>query len=55
MPSYLSLPKLHISFLEVGKKEGNSLICLGKEPNTYTSDLRESFEELSNVYFYKIK
>ena len=55
MPSYLPYPKIHISFLEVGKKEGNTMICLGEEPNTYMSDLRESFEELSYVYIFKIK
>jgi hypothetical protein len=48
-------PKIHISFLEVGKKEGNTMICLGEEPNTTLSDLRESFEELSYVYISKIK
>ena len=29
------------------------MICLGEEPNTYMSDLRESFEELSYVYILK--
>jgi hypothetical protein len=28
------------------------MICLGVEPNTYMSDLRESFEELSYVYIF---
>ena len=55
MPSYLSLPKIHISFLEVGKKEGNTMICLGEESNTNLSDPRESFEEISYVYIFKIK
>ena len=31
------------------------MICLGEEPNTYMSDPRESFEELSYVYIFKIK
>jgi hypothetical protein len=31
------------------------MICLGEEPNTYMSDLRESFEELRYVYISKIK
>ena len=31
------------------------MICLGEELNTYMSDLRESFEELSYVYIFKIK
>jgi hypothetical protein len=31
------------------------MICLGEEPNTTLSDLRESFEELSYVYISKIK
>ena len=53
MPSYLPYPKIHISILEVGKKEGNTMICLGEEPNTYMNDLRESFEELSYVYILK--
>ena len=45
---------IHISFLEVGKKEGNTMICLGEEPtNTNLSDLRESFEELRYVYISK--
>jgi len=46
---------IHINFLEVGKKEGNTIICLGEEPSTYMSNLRESFEELSYVYIFKIK
>jgi hypothetical protein len=29
------------------------MICLGKEPNTYMSDLRESIEELSYVYIFQ--
>ena len=29
------------------------MICLGEEPNTYMSDPRESFEELSYVYIFK--
>ena len=28
------------------------MICLGEEPNTYMSDPRESFEELSYVYIF---
>jgi len=44
---------IHISFLEVGKKEGNTMICLGEEPNTNLNDLRESFEEHSYVTFSK--
>jgi hypothetical protein len=43
---------IHISFLEVGKEEGNTMICLGEEPNTNMSDLSESFEELSYVYMF---
>ena len=31
------------------------MICLGEEPNAYMGDLRESFEELSYVYIFKIK
>ena len=54
MPSYLFLPKDTYKLLEVGKKEGNNMICLGEEPNTYMSDPRESFEELSYVYILKI-
>ena len=46
---------MHLSFLEVGKKEGNTMICLGEEPNTYMNDLRESFEELSYVYIFQIQ
>ena len=53
MLSYLSYPKIHISFLEVGQKEGNTMICLGEEPNTNMSDPRESFEELSFVYNFQ--
>ena len=30
------------------------MICLGKEANTYMSDPRESFEELSYVYIFQI-
>jgi hypothetical protein len=30
--SYLSLPKLHISFLEVGKKRRQSHLCHGEDP-----------------------
>ena len=30
------------------------MICLGEEPNTNLSDLRESFEELSYVYIFQI-
>jgi hypothetical protein len=30
------------------------MIWLGVEPNTYMSDLRESFKELSYVYIFKI-
>ena len=30
------------------------MICLGEEPNTYMSDPRESFEELSYVYIFQI-
>ena len=30
------------------------MICLGEELNTYMSDLRESFEELSYVYIFQI-
>ena len=30
------------------------MICHGEEPNTYMSDLRESFEELSYVYTFQI-
>ena len=30
------------------------MICLGEEPSTYLSDLRESFEELSYIYNFKI-
>ena len=30
------------------------MICLGEEPNTNTSDPRESFEELSYVYIFQI-
>jgi hypothetical protein len=55
MYSYLSLPKIHISFLEEGKKQGNTMIYLGEEPNINLSDPRESFEELSYVYIFKIK
>jgi hypothetical protein len=55
MPSYLSLPKVHTSLLEVGKKEGNTVICLGEEANTNLSDPRESSEELSYVYIFKFK
>ena len=29
------------------------MICLGKEPHTYLSDSRESFEELSYVYIFQ--
>ena len=29
------------------------MMCLGEEPTTYLSDLRESFEELSYVYILK--
>ena len=54
MTSYLSLPKDPYNLLEVGKKEGNTMICLGEEPNTYMSDPRESFEELSYVYIFQI-
>jgi hypothetical protein len=43
-------PKIHISFLEVGKKEGNTMICLGKEPNKYMSDPRESFKEAMFIF-----
>ena len=42
----LSLPELHISFLEVGWIEAKQ--CLGEELYTL-SDLRESFEEQSYV------
>ena len=35
--------------------EGNTMICLSEEPNTYMSDLRESFEELSYVYIFELK
>ena len=42
-----------MGFLEVGKKEGNTMICLGEEPNTNMSDLSESFEELSYVYIFQ--
>jgi len=31
------------------------MICLGEEPNTTLSDPRESFEELSYVYIFKMK
>jgi hypothetical protein len=56
MPSYLSLPKDPHNPIEVGKKECNTMICLGEEPtNTNLNDLRESFEELSYVYIFKIK
>ena len=55
MFSYLSLPKDPHKLLEVGKKEGNTMICLGEEPNTTLSDPRESFEELSYVYIFKFK
>jgi hypothetical protein len=48
-------PKIHISFLEVKKKEDNIMICLGKKPTTNLSDLRESFEEQSYIYVFKIK
>ena len=53
--AFISFPylKIHLSFLEVGKKEGNTMICLGKEPNTYMSDPSESFEELSYVSISK--
>jgi hypothetical protein len=47
--------KIHISFLEVEKREGNIMICLGMEPHTWMSDPRESFEELSYVYIFQIK
>jgi len=30
------------------------MICLGEEPNTYMSNPRESFEELSYVYIFQI-
>ena len=30
------------------------MTCLGEEPNTYMSNLRESFEELSYVYIFQI-
>ena len=35
-------PKIHISFLEVGKKEGNTMICLGEE----TTHKLEWFERI---------
>jgi len=41
-----SLPFAEVKIL--GKKEGNTMICLGEEPDIYMSDLRESFEELSS-------
>jgi hypothetical protein len=52
---FMSFPtqKIHISSLEVGRKEGNTMICLGEEPNTKLSDPRESFEDLSYVYTFK--
>jgi hypothetical protein len=31
------------------------MICLGEEANTNLSDLRESFEEQSYNYIFKIK
>ena len=31
------------------------MICLGEEPNTSLSDFRESIEELSYVYIFKIQ
>jgi hypothetical protein len=40
MPSYFFLPEPHISFLEVGRKEGNAMICLGEE--AYTTERFES-------------
>jgi hypothetical protein len=43
---------IHISFLEVEKEDGNTMICLGEEPNTNKSDLSESFKELSYVYIF---
>ena len=43
----LSLPELHISFLEVGWIEAKQ--CLGEELYTL-SDLRESFEEQNYVF-----
>jgi hypothetical protein len=55
--AFVSFPiqKIHISFLEVGNKEGKTMVRLGEEPTTYLSDLRESFEELSYVSIFKIK
>ena len=53
MPSYLSLTKDPLSFLEVGMKEGNTMICPGEEPTTNMNDPRESFEELSYVSISK--
>ena len=46
----LSLPELHISFLEVGWIEAKQ--CLGEELYTL-SDLRESFEEQGYVLILK--
>jgi hypothetical protein len=48
-------PKIHISFLGVGKKECNTLVCLGEKPNTTLNDPRELFEELSYVYIFQIQ
>ena len=55
MPSYLSLPKDPYKLFRNRKKEGNTMICLGEEPNTTLSDPSESFEELSYIYIFKIK
>ena len=53
MFSYLSLPKDPHKLSEVGKKEGNTMICPGEEPTTNMSNPRESFEELSYVSISK--
>ena len=53
MPSYLTLSKDPYKLLEVGKKEGNTMICVGEEPNTNMSNPRESFEDLIYVYIFK--
>jgi hypothetical protein len=54
--AFISFPtKGPYKLLEVEKKEGNTMICLGEEPNTTLSDPRESFEELSYVFIFKIK
>jgi hypothetical protein len=55
MLSYRPLSKAPHKLLEVGRKKAKLWYALVRNQNTNLSDPRESFEEQSYIYIFKIK